>query len=585
MAKSTLKIDAVNVKDTNTGGGIGLYSGSNPFNTLNFKSLVAAGNISITTGATTVTISGSSSGGGNDGVVSGGTLNGSAQLVLERTESLSNVNIDLSALSGATDIYVSGATLNGATLELSRSEGQSDVTVDLSALSGTTDTYVSGATLNGTTLELGRTEGLGDVTVDLASINTGQTNTASNLGAAEGIFESKVGDNLRFKSIGVTGSLSISSSGTEITISGGSGGGGNDGVVSGATLNGSTLELGRTEGLGDVTVDLLALSGATPAGVNTQLQYNDSGSFGANTDLLFDDLNCAFTIGTRSGTVGTRSFSTGQGNCASGQFSTAMGFQACATGFIAQANGANTIASGTRGFTIGNFTMATGDTSFAGGFGTSSRCVIAGGCGGFNHSSNSASATSGDGARAHFSAILGGQDHNIAVGNTGATIIGGTCINLTGASYVDTTAVGNLAIMTAPSAGGSNDLLTWESGGTGSGTVRKVTQASISDGRLKTNLKPIVNALDGLLLLNGYEYEFNDKIEPSSLIGKKKYGLIAQDVENMFPLVVSNNLQLSDALYKTVEYRELVPILIEAIKELNDKNDALERKINNLNKK
>lgn len=41
---------------------------------------------------------------------------------------------------------------------------------------------------------------------------------------------------------------------------------GNDGVVSGATLNGAILELKRTEGLPDVTVDLSSLSGSTGGG-------------------------------------------------------------------------------------------------------------------------------------------------------------------------------------------------------------------------------------------------------------------------------------------------------------------------------
>ena len=102
MGKSSIKIGAVKVSGANTGAGAGLYSGSNPFNTLNFKSLVAAGGIDIITGATTITISGGSGGGGADGVVSGGTLTGAAILELGRTEGLGNVNIDLSALSGAT---------------------------------------------------------------------------------------------------------------------------------------------------------------------------------------------------------------------------------------------------------------------------------------------------------------------------------------------------------------------------------------------------------------------------------------------------------------------------------------------------
>ena len=63
---------------------------------------------------------------------------------------------------------------------------------------------------------------------------------------------------------------------TEITISGGSGGT-TDGVVSGATLTGSTiLTLGRTEGLDNVIVDLSVLSGSTITANNGLTKIGDN---------------------------------------------------------------------------------------------------------------------------------------------------------------------------------------------------------------------------------------------------------------------------------------------------------------------
>ena len=109
-----------------------------------------------------------------DGVVFAGTLASGNTLILNRSQGLSDINIDLSSITGATtnDGVVSGATLNGTTLELHRTEGLGDVTVDLTALSGTTsDVYISGATLVGASLKLARTEGLGDVTVDLTPLS------------------------------------------------------------------------------------------------------------------------------------------------------------------------------------------------------------------------------------------------------------------------------------------------------------------------------------------------------------------------------------------------------------------------------
>ena len=241
---------------------------------------------------------------------------------------------------------------------------------------------------------------------------------------------------------------------------------------------------------------------------------------------------------------------------------------------------------GTCSMGVGRCIRAYSDSSIVMGHGSSTINRHLTACG--NYTFNLSHTTSGlpayGGANAHCSGIFAGASHNIASGNTGAVIIGGYSIDLVNAEYVNTTAVDNLAIMTAPSAGGSNDLLTWESGGTSTGTIRKVTQASISDEKLKTIIQPIGNALDGIVALNGYEYEFNDKVQPESMIGQKRYGLIAQEVEIKFPLVVNNNVKFDDVTYKTVEYRELVPVLVEAIKELNEKNKNLEERIIELEK-
>ena len=80
-----------------------------------------------------------------------------------------------------------------------------------------------------------------------------------------------------------------------------------------------------------------------------------------------------------------------------------------------------------------------------------------------------------------------------------------------------------------------------------------------SDERIKTNIKTIENALDKTLLLRGVEY--NDiRIEPE----KTKIGLIAQEVELIIPEVVRTDEQTG---LKSIEYQNLVGLLIEAIKE------------------
>ena len=55
---------------------------------------------------------------------------------------------------------------------------------------------------------------------------TGQTNTASNLGAGEGIYSTKVGVDLQFKSLIGGDNITLTADSNEITISGSAGGGG-----------------------------------------------------------------------------------------------------------------------------------------------------------------------------------------------------------------------------------------------------------------------------------------------------------------------------------------------------------------------
>ena len=51
-------------------------------------------------------------------------------------------------------------------------------------------------------------------------------------------------------------------------------------------------------------------------------------------------------------------------------------------------------------------------------------------------------------------------------------------------------------------------------------------------------------------------------------------GLIGQEVERVLPEIVSTN----KSGYKTVEYSKISPLLIEAIKELDKKNEDYEKK-------
>lgn len=110
-----------------------------------------------------------------------------------------------------------------------------------------------------------------------------------------------------------------------------------------------------------------------------------------------------------------------------------------------------------------------------------------------------------------------------------------------------------------------------------------------SDGRLKDILGPIKNALSKVGNLNGVIYKNNDIAATHGYTTQEEQvGVIAQDVQRVLPQVVvpapfdigkredGTEYSLSGEDYMTVRYEKLVPLLIEAIKELTMKVNRLE---------
>ena len=85
---------------------------------------------------------------------------------------------------------------------------------------------------------------------------------------------------------------------------------------------------------------------------------------------------------------------------------------------------------------------------------------------------------------------------------------------------------------------------------------------STSDANLKDNVTPIVGALGKLLSFRGVEFDWNDK---SSYTGHD-IGVIAQEVESVLPSAVKTR---PDG-YKHVNYDKIIPLMIEAIRELKE---------------
>jgi hypothetical protein len=114
-----------------------------------------------------------------------------------------------------------------------------------------------------------------------------------------------------------------------------------------------------------------------------------------------------------------------------------------------------------------------------------------------------------------------------------------------------------------------------------------------SDARLKENIKPILNSLDILSALNPVSFDWKEK---SSRGPSSDFGLIAQEVEQVIPECVfetttpgrtpemTHEVSLEEELgtYKGVDYSRFIPFLIAAVKELSDKNTALEARLSAL---
>jgi hypothetical protein len=92
-----------------------------------------------------------------------------------------------------------------------------------------------------------------------------------------------------------------------------------------------------------------------------------------------------------------------------------------------------------------------------------------------------------------------------------------------------------------------------------------------SDARLKANIVSLGSTLAKLLLIDGKTYTMKKD-------GKQKIGVLAQDIQKVFPELVTTD----DKKMLAVNYQGLVPVLINALKEQDDKISRLENIVEKL---
>ena len=110
----------------------------------------------------------------------------------------------------------------------------------------------------------------------------------------------------------------------------------------------------------------------------------------------------------------------------------------------------------------------------------------------------------------------------------------------------------------------------------GDGTIQYTgTLVDISDRRLKENISKIDNSLSKIMSLNGYS--FSMKADGNK---KLEYGVMAQEVQKVLPYAVS--ITDEDKGHLGVSYVQLLPVLIEAMKEQQAEIETQKAKIDDL---
>ena len=111
------------------------------------------------------------------------------------------------------------------------------------------------------------------------------------------------------------------------------------------------------------------------------------------------------------------------------------------------------------------------------------------------------------------------------------------------------------------------------------GELQMIAAAGPSDKRLKKDIKPLQSSLNKIQALQGVSYQWKTEEYPKwGFKETKQIGLVAQNVEDVMPELVSTDSQG----YKAVSYDKLTAVLVEAVKELKSENVQLKAEIDEL---
>jgi hypothetical protein len=273
-------------------------------------------------------------------------------------------------------------------------------------------------------------------------------------------------------------------------------------------------------------------------------------------------------IGYLTDAVGGTSIAMGRQTLANALYSTAMGYLTTASGEASTAMGYQTTAGGDNSIAMGYLTSASGGSSIAMGRSSSASELYATAMGHETSASGNSSTATGYQTTASGSASTVMGKGTIA-SDYGSLVIG--TYNLSGSTVtVDATLpnIGNTAFVIG---NGTNAVKSdaFKVMYNGNATVSNDLTVSgdvvvSSDARLKANIVSLGSTLAKLLLIDGKRYTMKKN-------GKQKIGVLAQDIQKIFPELVTTD----DKDMLAVNYQGLVPVLINALKEQQSEIDEL----------
>ena len=273
--------------------------------------------------------------------------------------------------------------------------------------------------------------------------------------------------------------------------------------------------------------------------MNAQIQTYSTNNSGSTTSSAIG----SYTLATAAG-----AFASGKDTEATGEYSQALGYKAKAHGDRSFAIGHLSKASGVNSTAMGYWTEANGNYSTSMGGGTKANGVYSTAIGYGSYASDYSSLVIG-----HWNLSGSTVTGSATTANSANTlfVIGNGSQSWSKSDAFKVMANGDTTV--------SNDL-----------TVGGDIVVS-SDARLKANIMSLGSTLAKLLLIDGKRYTMKKN-------GKQKIGVLAQDIQKVFPELVTTD----DKDMLAVNYQGLVPVLINALKEQDDKISRLEKLVEKL---